>query len=292
MEVSGRPIARKTMFDAVEAFYRPTSIREAVRLLQDGNGGARFVAGGTDVIVQGDRSIRALVDVTRLGLNYVQRKGDTWAIGATATLAMLEDAAAVRALANGILAQAAAACGPVQIRNMATLGGKLAGGSPASEPATVLLALDAVAVLAGPKSRRKIPLAALNGSLLVEILIPVPPRGGRTGWSFHKLGRTESDVSLVNVAAGVQVDARGSVKWARIALGAVAPAPMRAVNAEKLLTGRKLDSGLIAEAGEEAAREVRPITDLRASAAYRREMSRVLTQRALRECAARAGCAL
>jgi len=96
----------------------------------------------------------------------------------------------------------------------------------------------------------------------------------------------------VNVAAGLQLDSQGRAKWARIALGAVAPTPLRAVNAEKLLLGRKLDESALAEVCGEAAREVRPVTDVRASAGYRREMCRVLVRRALEECAAQTGCSL
>jgi carbon-monoxide dehydrogenase medium subunit len=287
------------MFDTVEAFYRPGTVGEALRLLQSGKGRARVVAGCTDLVVEADRSIRFLIDITHAGLSYVRRRGNACVVGATTTMAALESSPAIRALASGILAQAASNCGSVQIRNMATLGGNLANGSPAADTATPLLALDAEVVLADARGRRKIPLPAFYSGqrktasskvLLVEIVIPAPPRGGR--WSFQKLGRTESDISLVNAAAGLQLDSQGRVKWARIALGAVAPTPIRAVNAENLLVGRKADKAALAAACDEVAREVKPITDVRASAEYRREMSRVLARRALEECAALTGCSL
>ena len=183
------------MFDAVEAFYRPGTVREALRLLQNGKNRARVVAGGTDLVVEGDRSIRFLIDITHAGLSYIRRRGKACVIGATTTMAALEHSPAIRALAGGILARAAATCGSVQIRNMATLGGNLANGSPAADTATPLLALDAEVVLADARGRRKIPLTAFYSgprktkTLIVEVAIPVPPRGGR--WSFQKLGRTE-----------------------------------------------------------------------------------------------------
>ena len=284
------------MFDTVEAFYRPGTVREALRLLQNGKNRARFVAGGTDLVVEADRSTRILIDITRAGLSYIRRRGQTCVIGATTTMATLEHSPAIRALAGGILARAAATCGSVQIRNMATLGGNLANGSPAADTATPLLALDSKVVLADARGRRKIPLAAFYSgprktkTLIVEVAIPVPPRGAR--WSFQKLGRTEDDISLVNAAAGLQLDSKGRAKWVRIALGAVAPTPIRAVNAEKLLVGRKVDRSALAQVCDEVAREVRPITDVRASAEYRREMCRVLVGRALQECAAGTGCSL
>jgi carbon-monoxide dehydrogenase medium subunit len=106
------------------------------------------------------------------------------------------------------------------------------------------------------------------------------------------LGRTALDISLVNVAAGLQLDAKGRIKWVRIALGAVAPTAIRARAAEEKLNGRKLDSALLAEACEAVISEVDPITDQRATAAYRRQMSGLLAGRALEECAAQAGSPL
>jgi carbon-monoxide dehydrogenase medium subunit len=284
------------MFDTVEAFYRPGTVREALRLLQNGKNRARVVAGGTDLVVEGDRSIRFLIDITHAGLSYIRRKGKACVIGATTTMAALENSPAIRALGGGILARAAATCGSVQIRNMATLGGNLANGSPAADTASALLALDAEVVLADARGRRKILLTEFYSglgktkALIVEVAIPALPRGAC--WSFQKLGRTESDISLVNAAAGLQLDSKGRAKWVRIALGAVAPTPIRAVNAEKLLVGRKVDESTLAEVCDEVAREVWPITDVRASAAYRRETVRVLVRRALEECAARTGGSL
>lgn len=288
------------MFDKVEAFYRPDTIREALRLLQSGKGQTRLVAGGTDLVVEGDSSVRILIDLTLAGLSYIRRGDQVCVIGATTTMTEIEESDTVRSTLGGLLAQAAATCGSVQIRNMATVGGNLANASPAADLATPLLALNAAVVLADQNGRCHVPLPeylagartrSYKKSLLIEVVIPEPPRG-RCGWSFQKLGRTAVDIALVNVAAGLQLDPKGRVRWARIALGAVAPAPMRAPRAEKLMTGRVLDQLLIAEASEEAAREVRPVSDLRASAEYRREMSRVLTGRALEECAGAAGWAI
>ncbi len=286
------------MFDQVDAYYRPRSIREAVRLLHGGGRQTRILAGGTDVVVQADPSIRSLVDITRLGLSYIRKTGARWAIGATTTMTELEDSTAICGLAGGILAKAAAAWGPVQLRNMATIGGNLANASPAADMAVPLLVLDASVVVAGATRRRTLPLAeffrgpgktVMGKELLVEILVPATPRGGRRGWSFHRLGRTLSDISLVSAAAGLHLDARGICKAARIALGAVAPSPMRAAGAEAMLTGQKLTGELIALACEQVTREVSPISDVRAPADYRREMAGVLAGRALRECAEQAG---
>jgi carbon-monoxide dehydrogenase medium subunit len=289
------------MFDKVEAFYRPANVREALRLLHSGKGRARVVAGGTDVVVEGDDSVRFLIDITHAGLSYIRRRGTAWVIGATTTMAELEASDMTQTLAGGLLARAARTCGSVPIRNLATLGGNMANGSPAADMATPLLVLDAAVVMLDARGRRKLPLAEyLAGartrryakSLLVEVVIPEPPHGKGCRWSFQKLGRTAVDISLVNVAAGLQLDSRGRVKWARIALGSVAPAPMRASGAEQRMAGRIPDHALLAEIGAEVAREVSPISDARASAEYRREICSVLARRALEECSAHAGCSL
>ena len=288
------------MFEQVEVFYRPTSVREAVRLLASGKGRARLVAGGTDLVVHGDSTVRALIDITHSGLTYIRKQAGVCAIGAATTMAELEASPAIHGLAGGLLARAAATCGSVQIRSVATVGGNIANGSPAADLVTPLLAMDAVVVLADANRRRKLPLAeymvirgskGLRQSLLVEVIVP-QPSGRRCGWSFQKLGRTELDISVVNVAAGLQLDRSGRIQWARIALGAVAPTAIRAVATEANLQGRTLNAEAVAEAAEGVMRVVSPITDLRASAAYRREMCRVLTGRALEECAAQAGCAI
>jgi carbon-monoxide dehydrogenase medium subunit len=216
-------------------------------------------------------------------------------------MAALEHSTVIRALAGGILAKAASTCGSIQNRNMATVGGNLANASPAADTAAVLLALDAQVMVASSRRKRKIALAefylgphrtVLDGALLEEVVIPALPGGGRMGWSFQKLGRTKTDISLVNVAAGLQADASGRIKWARLALGAVGPTPLRARNAETLLQGNTLHEDLLTRVREAVMQEVNPISDGRASAEYRREMSGVLARRALRECAAQAGCKL
>ena len=286
------------MFDRVEAFYRPESIPEALRLLERAKGQAHLVAGGTDLVVDGGRSVRFLIDLTRAGLSYIRKRDTVCTIGATTTMAELEESTAIRAIAGGLLSRAAATCGSVQIRNLATLGGNLARGSPAADLVTPLLALEAFVVVAQEHGRRKKGLAEYLArvhermsapSLLVEVGIPEPPHGARCGWSFQKFGRTETDISLVNAAAGLQLDARGRVKWARLALGAVAEHAFRLFRVEELITGRELNHTLLAEAGEQVMREVKPIADQRASAEFRRELSRGLAGRAWEECAERAG---
>src|SRR5260370_9985442 len=103
------------MFEKVEAFQRPGNIREALRLRHSGNGRTRILAGGTDVAVEADRSIRFLIDITQAGLSYIRQKGGTCRIGATTTMATLESSPIVQRLAGRILAQPCPPCRPVPI---------------------------------------------------------------------------------------------------------------------------------------------------------------------------------
>ena len=282
------------MFDHVQAFYQPSSVSEALKLIQ--MRGARVLAGATDITPQAQRSTKVLIDVTRLGLDYIRRERGGYAIGACATMGAVENSAKIRALANGILPQALATCGSIQLRNLATLGGNLANASPAADSATPLLAMDATITMQSARGKKTLSLerffagphrTALDHSLLIEVFIPDPKP--RCGWSFQKLGRTETDISLVNVAAGVTLNKSGRIVAAQIALGAVAPTPIRARAAEALLVGGTFDDHLLEAVAERVRQAVRPISDHRASAEYRLEMSAVLAVRAVREAENRAG---
>lgn len=287
------------MFDQVEEFYRPINTREVLRLLQNYKGEARLVAGGTDIVPGDGPSPRVLIDLTAAGLNYIRQRNDTWTLGATTTMAELEQSPAMRQLAGGILARAASTCGSVQIRNIATIGGNMAHGSPAAELATALLTVDAMVNLAGAERIQRFPLAeylaehrTLRKLLLTDIVIAPLRRSERSAWSFQKLSRTALDISIVNAAIALQLDSQNIVTFARVALGAVAPCALRIPAAERILVNHKLTAGLLDKVCGMVARRVRPIDDLRASAGYRREMSAVLVRRALEDCAAQLECSL
>jgi probable selenate reductase FAD-binding subunit len=287
------------MFDHVRAFHRPRTVKETIGLLQQRNGQACLVAGGTDLALRAGRSLTTLVDIGGLGLDYIKRHDGGLRIGAACTMSALDESSLIQRFANGVLAQAAACCGTIQTRNVATIGGNLANASPAADTATPLLALDAQVVLHGAKGKRRVAIAdfflaphqtVANSSLLTEIVVPA--HKPRTAWVFQRFSRTEVDVAIVNVAVGVRLDKHGRCAWVRLALGAVAPRPMRASQAEAVLTGQAFDAAAIESAAAVVAQEVQPITDIRASAEYRRELSRVLIRRALQDCARNLGCAL
>jgi carbon-monoxide dehydrogenase medium subunit len=213
-------------------------------------------------------------------------------IGAAVPFRVLETSREVRRHYPG-LAEAASEVGSWQIRNLGTPGGNLCTASPSAEIAPILYALDAHVRIAGPGGTRRLPVqqfitgvrrtALEEGELLVDIRVPHP--GQRAGSHYIKLKEREKmDIAFVGVAAAVDLDGSdGVIREARIALGAVAPTPIRASRAEQALRGERLTDQTLDEAGRLAAEAARPITDVRASAEYRKEMVNVLTKRAIRQ---------
>jgi carbon-monoxide dehydrogenase medium subunit len=273
-------------------YLRPNNTREAVELLTQYGNVASPIAGGTDLLVKKDPKIKVLVDITSLGLNYIQSGSEGIAIGAGTTMAELGAAPSLRVGPYRMLAQAAQEVGTPQIRNMATLGGNLCRPSPAADTAPPLLALGALVRIAGAKGHRDLEMdqffkgvnqdALQPGELVTEIRIPSPPE--RTGTAFIKKGRvTVGDLSIVSAAVCVTLDQEGICSKVRIALGAVAPTPLRAKQAESLLAGKAPQRNRLSQAAQKASEEIRPISDVRASAEYRRTLSRVLVERALDE---------
>ncbi len=281
-----RPLPRFT-------FHRPRTLREALKLLNEFED-ARPIAGGTDLIPamrEEELKARNLIDLTRIEeLKGICEGEGEIVIGAATTLRQLEASKVIAERAPALWA-AAASVGSVQIRNLATLGGNLCNASPAADTAPPLLTLNAVAELASLEGRRTIPVSNLFAGpklntlrpqeLLTHIRFPTPPKGA--GMSFQKIGRRKGHtISIVNASAYLEVDG-GACRDARLALGSVAPTPIRVEEAEEALRGRRMAEELIEEAASICQGLVKPIDDLRASATYRREMSRILVRRALME---------
>jgi len=279
--------------------HRPETLGEALELLGSLEG-ARPIAGGTDLLVllrDGAIQARHLVDLGRVEeLRYIREEDGAIRIGAATTHAQLLGSELVAAKAP-VLQEAAAFMGSVQTRNTGTLGGNLCNASPAADTAPPLLVLGAELTVTALEGPRSIPLGELfagpkmnslgPGELLTEIRFPAPPLG--SGASFHKLGRRRGfTLSVVNAAAYLEVDG-GICRGARVAIGAVAATPLRMTAVERMLEGEKLSRLLMEEAASACRGLVEPIDDVRASAEYRREMSRVLARRALIDAWGRAG---
>jgi carbon-monoxide dehydrogenase medium subunit len=269
----------------------PRTLPEALILLA--GTGAMPIAGGTNVIVDlraGKHRPRALVDVARLpGLRGVRREDGHLIIGGGTTISDLLADPLIAEHAPALREAAAVFANPL-IRNRATVGGNLADASPAADTAPPLLALDAEVELAGQGGTRSVPLAEFlvgvrttlrrPDELLTAVRFPVPPDGSVS--HFHKVGLRRADaISVLSVALVVTCDAAGRCTAVRIALGALAPRPLRASAAEALLIGEKLTPATVAEAARLAGGATLPIDDIRGSAGYRREVTEVVVRRLL-----------
>ncbi len=283
-------------------YLRPASLDEVFTLLAAGDGSARVLAGGTDLLVQmkqGKLQPVALVSLRDVpGLSFVRLENDgSLSLGATTPLGVVENSPEILKSFPAI-AEAASWIGSVQVRNRATVGGNLCNAAPSADMAPILIAFGAQAVIAGEQSERVVPLEEFfagpgqtvlgPGELLKAVAVPPAPAGGCA--KYVKSYRSAMDIATVGVATRV-VFAPGSgagpgvAEDVRLVLGAVAPTPIRAREAERVLTGQKLDEETIALAGRKAAEEARPITDVRASAEYRTALVEVLSRRALRAAA-------
>ena len=276
----------------IGAYHSPTTLAEAVTLLAED--GRTVIAGGTDLLVNPRYmvGIREVVDIRNLGLDYI-REEHTWLhIGAGATMRTVARHPKIQELANGILARSAAVCGSPNIRNMATLAGNVASALPSADTPPALLALDAQAVLVGIQGERIVPLESFfvgparsvrEREFIRELRIPMDTIDSLRG-GFYKIGRTSEDISMVN-AATTLIITNNTITAVHIVLGAVAPIPLRVKIAEEALIGQAPTEEAFQQAAELVYTEVRPISDQRASAEYRRRMSKVAAMRALRQAA-------
>ena len=278
-----------------EHYHRPTDLDTAIALLS--KGGARVIAGGTDLLVTGPADTESLVDINGLGLSYI-REDDGLRIGATTTFSNLLRSPLLTRYPYRVIADAAGELGHHNLRHIATVGGNICNAVPSADAPVALIALDAEAVIHGPSGERTVPLESFfkfvretvlgEGEFLKEIVVPVQPAAGA---SFQKLGRTKVDIALVNAACRLSV-VDGLISDSRIVLGAVYPTPLRARAAEEVLNGKKFSVELAEKAAQTAAEATKPISDHRASAGYRRDMSKVLVKRAIIEAYERAEGAL
>ncbi len=273
-------------------YLEPEKIGEAVCILSTWGAKAKVLAGGVDLV---DRMRRrkvkpeCVVSIQRIpGLDYINSDGmGGLKIGALTTLRSLELAPLVHR-GYPFLWDAVHQIGSIQVKNLATAVGNLCVATPASDLAPPLVSLGAKLQIASPATERIVPVEnffmGVNqsilqpGDIVTELLLPSIP--GKTVGVFMKLARTATDIAKVNVAVMLKFE-NNRCQDAKIALGSVAPTVVRARKAEGILKERKLEPLVIAEAARAAAEEVRPISDLRSTAEYRKEMVEVVVRRAI-----------
>lgn len=284
-------------------YFEPDSLDEAADLLREGAGERKPLAGGTDIVIQlRRRAVRCqgLVNLKRIpGLaDWSCTRGGGLHIGASTPMRDLETAAAV-ARGYPSLCEAIRVVGSLQLRNIASVGGNLCNASPSADTAPPLMVLEAMAsyrtdagveqslpvedFFAGPGTS-----VLGNAGLLLSVDLPEP--APHTGDAFERFTpRSAMDIAIASAAARVTLNAEGQrVQAARIALGAVAPTPIRALRAEELVFEKETTPELLQQAGAAAMDECSPIDDIRGTAAYRKELVRILVQRVLRRAVERA----
>jgi carbon-monoxide dehydrogenase medium subunit len=280
-------------------YHAPKTLPDALGLLGRLGDDAKVMSGGQSLLpLMKLRFARPahVVDIGRIpGLDYIKEEGGALRIGALVRESALEASALVRDK-YAILADTAAVIADPLVRNLATVCGNLAHGDPANDHPATMLALGAEVVATGPKGARTIPLAQFFTGLfstalapdeiLTEIRIPTPPAG--SGGAYVKLERKVGDFATAGAAAYLALKG-GVIEKAGIGLTAMGPVPIKADGAEKYLAGKKADEAAFAEAGKLAAAAARPTADRRGAVEYKKEMARVLTIRALRKAAQRAG---
>jgi CO/xanthine dehydrogenase FAD-binding subunit len=275
-------------------FYQPATLAEASRLLKEKGPGGRFLAGGTDlVIAMKEKGLlpKYIVDLKRVpGLSGIRENGDgSITIGALTTMYAIEISPLIKKK-YPFLAQSAAEVGSIQIRNRATIGGNMANATPSADVAPSLIALNATARIASAAGERTIPLEEFfrgpgqtvmtSDEILTELTIP--ETGPQLVGEYIKFSpRDMMDLAYIGVAVAYNLGSNNKCTGVRIVLGAVAPTPIRAKQSEALLEGKILTEELATKVGDEAARESKPISDVRSSADYRRAMVGVMTKRAL-----------
>ena len=273
------------------AFHRPDSLDAAIALARGHGEAARYLAGGTDLIIPINRRRLApqhLISLAGLGLDRIVETESEWVIGAMATHDAVVTHPGFREHLVA-LTEASAVIGGRQVRNIATVGGNIVNASPAADLVPVLLTLDATVELSGSAGTRALPLVRflvergrtdrLPDEILTAIRFDKPPAGSAT--AFLKAGRRKAmEISVICVAAHM---VRGGK--VRIAVGAAASRTLRVPQAERLV--EQDGPAAFAAAGRLAAEQVTPIDDVRASARYRRLLVATLVERALARSAAR-----
>jgi len=276
------------------AYLKPGSLAEAFRLKED-MPDARFVGGGTDIMVQIKNRVASPSTLISLRsvpeLQGIEARGAV-RIGAITSITDLIKNDILRSR-YPVLVQAARRLGSAQIRNVATLGGNLCNCSPCADTATPLLVLEARAVLQNPRGTREIPLSELfkqpgetcmdSDEILVQVMIPAfnaARKGSGVRAVFSKKGRVKMDLAVASLSVLIQTEG-DKVTKARLAAGSVAPVPLRLTQVEEMIEGKTLSGKLIGEAARLAEESVAPITDIRSTAEYRRHMVGVFTRRAL-----------
>lgn len=285
-----------------EKYFRPETLEQAIDLLKEYGTDCKIVAGGTDVVIRLKAHmlrVKAIVDISAIPeMKNVTIDAEQAVIGATRDLMTLARDPALCESQWQIVAECAGHVSSTQIRNRATMGGNNCNASPSADTTPGLMISDAIVNVAGPNGKRDIPIEEFfvgpgktvleQGEIVVSFTLPA--QGERCAAAYHKHAiRGDTDISIICVGVRIGLNTDGTVSKARIALGAVAPTPIRAREVEQFLLGKKLTDEVVEQAARLAEQSVKPISDQRASAEYRKEMVYINLKNTIREAAAKIG---
>lgn len=271
----------------------PSDLKEAYSIVKAHGEKARYIAGGTDILVrlkQGAIRLECLVSLRRLSeLKGINLEDRALRIGGVTTFRELVGSHLVQKELP-VLVEASKVLANPQVRNVATLSGNLCNGAPSADSAPPLMVLETTLLLVGEKGERRVPIGEFftgpgqtvkaHEEILKEVSVRLPSNGEQV--HFMKFGRTSQDIAIVNGAICMAVE-KDEVKSVRIALGAVAPTPIRLMRVEERLLGNRLSKALLDEVQGLAEKEVSPISDVRASMEYRRHLSGVVVRRLIQK---------
>jgi carbon-monoxide dehydrogenase medium subunit len=276
-------------------FLEPTDLSEALSLLDQHADDSKIIAGGTSVVLMIQQKLIAptvLISLGRIsGHDFIRLEEDGLHIGALTKLRDIEHSDIVKKICPA-LAHTFRVVGNVRVRNQATIGGNLSAADYAADPPAMLTALDARAQVQGPEKKREIPLnefflgfyttALEPNEILTEVIVPALPSSARA--AYHKYTSISAEGRpCVAVGAVADFDDDGKCLDLRIAVGAAVETPQRVREAEALAHGSTLTDELVAMIANEYSLKLDPLTDVRGSAWYRKEMIRVFVKRALEE---------
>ncbi len=282
-------------------YEAPATVSAAVSLLAKEKGQAFVMAGGTDLLVKMKSGLvepDLIVDIKRIKpLHEVKKTASGITIGAALCNAALGENALLRKFWPGVV-EGATLIGSKQVQGRCTMAGNLCNASPAGDAVPALVAAGAKAVIQGPKGKRKLAIRDVpagpgrtnlkKGEIITSI--ELPKREARSADAYLRfIPRTEMDIAVVSAAVNLTLDAKGVVRKAAVALGAVAPTVLDVPAAARALVGTKLDDAALEKMAAAARAACRPIDDKRGTAAFRTQVAGVLAQRAARTAYARAG---
>lgn len=273
-------------------YHRASTLDEALSLLEKHQDDYKIICGGQSLLIlmrQGLVAPENLIDIKRLKemsyIDYDPKNGLT--IGATTTHREIEKSPLIKKYFP-VLVEAEKNIASIQTRNWGTIGGNLAHGDPAGDPAPILIAANATVKMASVEKERSLPLEDFTcdifetvleeGELLTEIQVPVLPK--KTSLAYEKFSIIKNQQGIVSVAAWITMAENNTeCKDARIVLGAAASIPFRAKKAEQMLIGKKIDKKLLSRVGKKASEECDPVGDIYATETYRRLLVKVLTEK-------------